>query len=50
MRPVIIIVIAFVLLSSTIIPIMATHEPNFLELERLECKIKNANFAVIEHL
>ncbi|MGY5140814.1 MAG: CFI-box-CTERM domain-containing protein [Candidatus Nitrosopumilus sp. Bin_571-38] len=48
MKPVIIIAIAFVLLSSTIIPTMATHEPNFLELERLECEKKYEQNVYIE--
>ena len=40
MKPVIIIAIAFVLLSSTIIPVMATHEPTYYEQNRMECKEK----------
>ena len=48
MKPVVIIAIAFVLLSSTIIPIMATHEPSFLELERLECEKKYEQNVYIE--
>ncbi len=38
MKPVIIIAIAFVLLSSTIIPVMATHEPNSIEQWYLDCE------------
>lgn len=38
MKPVIIIVIAFVFLSSVIIPIMATHEPNYIDQWFLDCK------------
>ncbi len=48
MKPVIIIAIAVVLLSSTIIPAMATHEPTYYEQSRMECEEKYEENVYVE--
>ena len=44
----IIIALAFILLSSTIIPTMATHEPTYYEQNRMECKEKYEKNVYVE--